>query len=214
MAGPSGRPGHGRAHRPASGLSVQETTSEFDWRAWRRAARERLIAERLAIPAERRMEIATQVTGRIDAGVELPPGSVVSFYWPFRGELDLRPWIIALIDRGVRAALPVVTVKQAPMSFRPWAPGEKMERGIWNIPVPATTDEVSPDVVIAPLVGFDRARFRLGYGGGYFDRTLAVLSCRPRVIGVGYAFSELPTIHPRPHDIAMDLIVTDSEVIS
>jgi 5,10-methenyltetrahydrofolate synthetase len=83
-----------------------------------------------------------------------------------------------------------------------------LERGIWNIPVPAKGDEVIPTVTIAPLVGFDAACFRLGYGGGYFDRTLASLESRPTVIGVGYAFAAIATIRPQRHDIPMDWIVT------
>jgi len=182
----------------------------FDWKAWRRSERERLIAERLSIPADGRQSIAAALAAKLDAALELKPGIVVSFYWPFRGELDLRPWIIGLLGRGVHAALPVVLVKQAPMVFRLWSPGAKMERGIWNIPVPTADAEITPDLVIAPLVGFDAVCFRLGYGGGYFDRTLVALPDRPFVVGIGYAASQLATIHPQGHDIPMDLIVTET----
>ena len=186
------------------------TDPAFDWKAWRRAERERLIAARLAVPVDTRLVTADKVTERLDAVLDLRPGTVVSFYWPFRGELDLRRWIAVLIERGLRAALPVVTVTQSPRSFRPWAPGTKMERGIWNIPVPSGPEEIVPDVVIAPLVGFDAACFRLGYGGGYFDRTLAAFSRKPIVAGIGPEQSRLETIYPQPHDIPMDLIVTES----
>jgi len=84
-----------------------------------------------------------------------------------------------------------------------------MARGLWKIPYPADGPEVQPGIVIAPLVGFDRQGFRLGYGGGFFDRTLARLAPRPLVIGLGYASSALDTIFPQPHDIGMDWIVTD-----
>ena len=84
-----------------------------------------------------------------------------------------------------------------------------MERGVWNILVPSRGPSVQPDVVIAPVVGFDEAKYRLGYGGGFFDRTLAALSKRPFVVGVGYAQSRIQTIYPQAHDIPMDLIVTD-----
>jgi 5-formyltetrahydrofolate cyclo-ligase len=80
---------------------------------------------------------------------------------------------------------------------------------VWNIPVPAEGEGIVPDVVIAPIVGFDRACYRLGYGGGFFDRTLAALPVRPRVFGVGYAYAEMETILPQSHDIAMDAIVTE-----
>ena len=88
-------------------------------------------------------------------------------------------------------------------------PGEPMQSGLWGIQVPARRVVVPHDVMIAPLVGFDRERYRLGNGGGYFDRTLAALGQRPFVIGVGYASAELETIHPQAHDIPMDLILTE-----
>jgi 5-formyltetrahydrofolate cyclo-ligase len=87
-----------------------------------------------------------------------------------------------------------------------------MQRGIWNIPIPREQDVVIPDVVIAPLVGFDTSGFRLGYGGGYFDRILAATVPRPYAIGLGHADSALQTIYPQPHDIPMNLIVTDESV--
>jgi 5,10-methenyltetrahydrofolate synthetase len=86
-----------------------------------------------------------------------------------------------------------------------------MARGLWKIPYPAAGEEVSPTIVIAPVVGFDQACYRLGYGGGFFDRTLATMARKPWVLGVGYAELQIPTIFPQPHDIAMDWIVTGSE---
>jgi 5,10-methenyltetrahydrofolate synthetase len=83
-----------------------------------------------------------------------------------------------------------------------------MERGVWNIPQPRDTPTVAPNTVIAPLVGYDAGCYRLGYGGGFFDRTLAAMDERPRVVGVGHPVARLRTIHPQPHDIAMDAIVT------
>jgi 5,10-methenyltetrahydrofolate synthetase len=93
--------------------------------------------------------------------------------------------------------------------FRTWTPSEPLERGIGGIPVPTGGDTVVPDILLAPVVGFDSACFRLGYGGGYFDRTLAAVRCRPRVFGVGYACLRIPTIHPQPHDVPMDVVVTE-----
>lgn len=88
-----------------------------------------------------------------------------------------------------------------------------MERGVWNIPAPADGEVLTPDVVLAPLVGFDPDGYRLGYGGGFFDRTLAALSPQPRAIGVGQAVAAIPTIHPQPQDIPMDAIVTEAGII-
>jgi 5,10-methenyltetrahydrofolate synthetase len=136
----------------------------------------------------------------------------VSAYWPFRGEPDLRDLMATISADGGRCALPVVVERHRPLVFRQWSPGQPLQRGVWNIPVPADGAEVIPDVVIAPVVGFDPRCYRLGYGGGFFDRTLAALPARPRVLGVGYSAAAIPTIYPQPHDIAMDLIVTEDGV--
>ena len=183
-----------------------------DLAAWRRSERERLIAARLKLSAEERAQRCQRVTAALDRILAERPRATVSFYWPFRGEFDLRSWIIARLAEGTRAALPVVLEKRQPMVFRPWSPGCRMERGIWNIPVPADGPAVTPDLAIAPLVGFDSECYRLGYGGGYFDRTLAEFAARPIVIGIGMARARLATIFPQPHDIRMDAIVTEEEV--
>jgi len=103
----------------------------------------------------------------------------------------------------------VVVERSAPVEFWRWQPGAAMTKGIWDIPIPKERAVVMPDAVLVPLVGFDPCGFRLGYGGGYFDRTLAAARPRPYTIGLGYEDSVLPTIFPQPHDIPMDLIVTD-----
>lgn len=88
-----------------------------------------------------------------------------------------------------------------------------MSRGIWNIPVPADRVPIHPSLLLVPLVGFDARGYRLGYGGGYYDRTLTVLNPRPLTIGVGLGLGQLSTIHPQPHDIAMDAIATDDDLL-
>ena len=112
--------------------------------------------------------------------------------------------------QGQTVELPVVVRRAAPMEFRPWRPGIRMVPGIWNIPVPAEGDPVLPDTLLVPLVGFDARGYRLGHGGGYYDRTLATMPRRPRTIGIGFESLRLATIHPQPHDIPMDLIVTEA----
>ena len=181
-----------------------------DIRQWRKAERERLIEARLAIPAETRAEMAGRIAQGLEAAIGDAKGRMISLYWPFRGEPDLRPWIVSVVERGGGIALPVVIEKGQPLVFRAYRPGDPLEKGVWNIPVPAAGPEVFPDVVIAPLVGFDSQNYRLGYGGGFFDRTLAALPAKPLAIGVGYAMQAIPTIYAQPHDIAMDRIVTES----
>jgi 5,10-methenyltetrahydrofolate synthetase len=175
--------------------------------AWRKAERQRLIEARLALSADVRASLADEIAGRLDETVDDVAGRTVSLYWPFRGEPDLRPWMASINGRGGRTALPVVVEKARPLVFRAYRQGDRLEKGVWNIPVPADGEVLIPDIVIAPLVGFDAQNYRLGYGGGFFDRTLAALPKKPLVIGVGYAAQRIATIHPQLHDIPMDRIV-------
>jgi len=176
---------------------------------WRKAERQRLIAERLGIPGDIRRDHVNQIAAKLDEVIGEVHGRVISAYWPFRGEPDLRGFIDRVSTRGGRCALPVVVERGKPLVFRPWSPGEPLAKGVWNIPVPATTEEVLPDVVIAPVVGFDRACYRLGYGGGFFDLTLAAIKTSPLKLGVGYRQQALLTIHPQPNDIPMDMVITE-----
>lgn len=179
---------------------------------WRKAERERLIAARLALPADTRAAYAQTIAAKLDRLVGQLAGETVALYWPFRGEPDLRGWAETVRARGGQIALPVVVEKGQPLIFRIWRPGEKLEKGVWNIPVPAAGEPVVPDIVVSPVVGFDAHNYRLGYGGGFYDRTLAALPRRPRVIvGVGYAMQRIATIYPHEHDIAMDAVVTEAD---
>ncbi|MCO5066455.1 MAG: 5-formyltetrahydrofolate cyclo-ligase [Rhizobiaceae bacterium] len=176
---------------------------------WRQAERKRLIDQRFAIDAEERQLRSSRIAALLDLTIGKYSGRIVGTYWPFRGEPDLRNWGIRVIERGGRIALPVVIQKGWPLEYRIWTPGDPLERGVWNILVPSRGPAVQPEIVIAPVVGFDEAHYRLGYGGGFFDRTLAIMPKKPLTIGVGYAQSRLPTIYPQPHDIPMDVVVTD-----
>lgn len=179
---------------------------------WRKSERQRQIDARLAIPASRRAEMAAQIARRVLPLLEPLKDRVVSFYWPLRGEPDLRALMREVIAAGGACALPVVVQKNAPLAFHAYAPGDRLEKGFWNIPVPARVRAVVPDVVFAPVVGFDPGCYRLGYGGGYFDRTLAALDPAPLAIGVGYSSAALPTIFPQPHDIPLGVVVTEEAV--
>ncbi|HTO80591.1 MAG TPA: 5-formyltetrahydrofolate cyclo-ligase [Methylomirabilota bacterium] len=178
-------------------------------RAWRKTARATLIAARVAVPAALRTAWTDDLTKRLHDILAAAP-QPISFYWPFKGEPDLRPLMRTLAAEGAAVALPVAMRLGEPMTFRPWTRGAPMERGIWDIPIPATKTEVVPRTLIAPVVGFDRANFRLGYGGGFFDRTLAKLGPADSAIGVGFSLFELPTIRPQPHDVPMVRIVTEA----
>lgn len=181
---------------------------------WRNAERQRLRADRDAISVAERQAVGQAIGAVLLAFLHARfgdmAGRVVSGYWPIKGEPDLRPVLGTLHDEGARVALPVVEVKAAPLVFRRWTPETRMVRGDWNIPVPPPkADAVVPEIALAPVVGWTADGFRLGYGGGYFDRTLAALSPGPFTIGIGLSAARLTTIFPQPHDIPLNVILTE-----
>lgn len=182
--------------------------------SWRKETRARLIAARQTLTAEGRAQAAELVSGRLERVLATTDSRTLGLYWPINREINLIPWARALARReGLTLCLPVVVTPKAPLEYWRWTPGAAMKPGVWNIPAPAERDVLTPDLVLAPLVGFDRAKYRLGYGGGYFDRTLAALERRPVAVGVGYESGALETIFPQTHDIAMDAIVTEARAM-
>lgn len=184
---------------------------------WRKVQRQRLRAQRDGLSVDERRVIGAALCSHVATLLSRRFGNmadrVFSGYWPIKGEADLRPLMRDLHAEGAQIALPLVEVKAAPLTFRRWTPETRMVRGDWNIPVPPPdAEQLTPDIALAPLVGWDDAGFRLGYGGGYFDRTLAALAPRPFVIGIGFQAARLPTIYPQPHDVPLDAIVTEAGV--
>lgn len=143
----------------------------------------------------------------------LPPGPdmLVGCYWPMRREPDCLPYARDVLKANGQVALPVVIAAGRPLVFRLWTEATKMEAGVWNILHPAEGHPVVPAVCIVPLLGFDEKGYRLGYGGGYYDRTLASLAPRPFTVGVGFESSKLETICPQPHDVPLDVIITETQ---
>lgn len=186
-------------------------TTRDEIMAWRRDTRRRLIEIRLAMPVAERERRAAAALAALEAATELARFAVVGLYWPFRAEIDVRPLARTLIAAGTRIGLPVVVEPKAPVQFREWAPGTPMTRGVWDIPVPEGTREVFPACLVVPLVGFDAAGYRLGYGGGYYDRTLGARRCW--AVGLGLDLGRLDSIRPLGHDIPMDGIVTESGAV-
>lgn len=181
-------------------------------KTWRKAQRERLISERAAL------DHATleRMRQRIDAHLERSfPGlgaRRVAFCWPIKSEYDARHFAKTLRDRGALTALPVVVAPQQPLAFREWHPGVELAKGALDIPFPVNSREVQPDAVLLPMNGWDAKGYRLGYGAGFFDRTLASLAKRPVVIGASYEQARLDTIHPQPWDVPVDYLVTERGV--
>ena len=182
-----------------------------DWgevRHWRVEMRKALIGQRLALDAGVRKALGERATQRLIESVELGQFETLGVYWPVRGEIDVRDLALEHLRKGGRVGLPVVVTKSAPVEFWSWRPDMPMSRGIWNIPIPAERELLEPAALIVPLVGFDPQSFRLGYGGGYYDRTIAAAKRRPYCVGLGYGDARLDSIFPQPHDLPMDLIVT------
>ncbi len=181
-----------------------------DTTLWRRQQRDRLIAARMAIGVELHRRWSDDIARRLAALLERVPGCVVGLYWPHKAEFDPRALAQGLIAQGRSVALPAIIDRRGPLEYRAWDRDAEMETGSFGIPAPKRRVAVRPDIIVTPLVGFDAANYRLGYGGGYFDRTLAALDPRPVTIGAGFELSRLATIFPEPHDIALDYIVTEA----
>ena len=181
-------------------------------KSWRKSQRERLIQARIALdPAT-----VERWRKRIDAFLERAfpglAGRRVAFCWPIRNEYDARHFARTLRERGSLTALPVVVAPRQPLLFREWHPGVALANGALDIPYPEKSSEIAPEAVLLPMNGWDDQGYRLGYGAGFFDRTLAALTKRPVVIGVSYEQARLPTIHPQGWDIPVDYLVTERGV--
>jgi 5-formyltetrahydrofolate cyclo-ligase len=183
-------------------------------RLWRKQQRHALLEQRVAMPVALRLEQGEAAKRHLRDAVDLRTHRNIGIYWPLRGEMDVRDIARAHVEAGGVAALPVVVERNAAVEFWRWEPGIKMSKGIWDIPIPAERKLVHPDMLIVPLVGFDAACYRLGYGGGYYDRTIAAANPRPLCVGLGFAAAALPSIFPQPHDIPMRLVVTENGVIA
>lgn len=179
---------------------------------WKKQQRQRLIVAREAISPEVHRQWSAAIS---DWLVQLLPesrGLALGIYWPFRGEYDPRQIAEQLRSQGALVALPEVTEKNSPLCFRKWSPDTTMKSGAYGIPVPIDTGTVKLDAVCIPMVGFDRQGYRLGYGSGYFDRTLAGYYPQPLTIGIAFEIQRLDTVYPQPHDIPMHYIVTEAGI--
>jgi len=180
---------------------------------WRKAERERLVAARLAIDPETLHSMRACIDSHLERTFPGLAAGIVGFCWPFKNEYDARFLAHRLRKRGAQTALPVVIAPRQPLIFRLWKPGDTLAKGVYDIPYPASGEPAVPDVALVPMNGFDAGGYRLGYGGGFFDRTLASLRSggarRPVAIGVSIELARMDTIHPQSYDIPMDYVVTE-----
>ncbi|HVK55335.1 MAG TPA: 5-formyltetrahydrofolate cyclo-ligase [Burkholderiales bacterium] len=179
---------------------------------WRKSQRTALIADRLALSDDAQVAMRKAIAQHLDAVRVALHGAVIGFCWPYRGEPDLTDLIESWRNDGIVATLPEPLEAQRAVRFRRWSPDVRMIHGAYGIPVPEGTEVLTPDLILAPLVGFDDRGYRLGYGGGYFDRLIADIVPAPVAIGVGLEQARLNTIFPQPHDAPMDYIVTEAGI--
>ncbi|WP_454719723.1 MULTISPECIES: 5-formyltetrahydrofolate cyclo-ligase [Cupriavidus] len=180
----------------------------------RDALRRRLLALRAALPARAAADAA--IDAALASLLERAAVQRLGFYWPIQHEFDARAavtrWLAA--TPGRQAALPVVNRPGAPLDFHLWAPATAMTAGRYGIPIPDGTPAVVPDALLIPCVGFSADKFRLGYGGGFYDRTLAALAAAgatPVAIGIGFEACRIALV-PEGHDLPMDWVVSDGGV--
>ena len=174
------------------------------------------VARRMAMPDDVRLASDQWIATHLDALVARLGAHRLAFCWPHRGEPDVRRWVAGWLSRdaGHSAALPVVVAPRHPMVFRRWTPDCEMVTDRYGIPHPPHGDPVRPELLLLPVNAFDRQGYRIGYGGGYFDRTLAALDPAPLVAGIAYHDAEVASALPQPHDVPMHWVVTDRGIIT
>lgn len=175
--------------------------------AQKSALRRELLANRQAIDAEVRRGRDSILSNRVLAWCRQQRPACLGVYVPVRGEPDLMDAYKQIETLGTRLALPVVAEADTPLSFMAWSPGDPLTKDSFGVPIPVSGEVLRPDALLIPCVGFDERGFRLGYGGGFYDRTLA-LAPRPIAIGIAYA-SMQAEFEVAPYDVPMDLMITD-----
>jgi 5,10-methenyltetrahydrofolate synthetase len=184
-----------------------------DSSVFRAALRRERLDARLSLDEQTHAVLSANIESGLDALLADLPPQILAFCAPMRREFDARRLATRLIERGWRIAMPVVVTAAAPMIFRRWTPNSEMALDRHGIPVPAAGEELGPAIVLLPLVAFDPQGFRLGYGGGYFDRTLAAMVPRPLAVGVGFELGRVADIRPEAHDIPLDATVTEVGIV-
>lgn len=179
---------------------------------WRKRQRKQLITAREAIPVGLHQHWSQAISDSLLRGFPKLQRMTIGIYWPFRGEYDPRFIARHFRQQGATLALPEVISKNEPLCFREWLPDAPMKNGAHDIPVPIEARAVRVDAVIIPMVGFDQHGYRLGYGSGYFDRTLATYHPQPLTIGIAFEIQRLENLYAQPHDIAMHYIVTEAGI--
>lgn len=180
--------------------------------AFRQSLRRKLIVARESMPAALHARKSAAVLGHLNRLLAPRTPGMLAFYWPIRAEVDCRLLLPRLLALGWRTCLPVVVDRAQALEFREWTPDSHMVPGEHGIPTVAKGLTVLPNILLLPVNAFDREGYRLGYGGGYFDRTLAAMLPRPYAVGVGFDLAQVDSIGPHEKDCVLDAVVTESGV--
>jgi 5-formyltetrahydrofolate cyclo-ligase len=178
--------------------------------------RRQALARRDALSAAERAQAAESIAARTFP-IALAPGAIVAGFMPMKSEIDPLPLMRKLAAAGARLALPVVAGPGQPLTMRAWAFGEPLVAGVWGIrEPPPIAPAVAPDLLLVPLLAFDRAGHRIGYGAGYYDMTIAASRAQRVVVAIGVAFAaqEIAAVPATPRDVPLDLVLTEHEVIN
>lgn len=177
------------------------------------ALRQEAVARRAALGAADRKAAAAAAAEHFLNGIDIAPDQTIAAYWPIRDEIDCRPILSYLMDNFQSVSLPVIVGDDLPLVFRRWAVGAALyEAGFGTLAPDEAAEPSIPDVMIIPLLGFDSAGNRLGYGKGHYDRTIAAMAKKPLLIGYAFAAQKLPEIPKEPHDVPLDYLVTENGV--
>jgi 5-formyltetrahydrofolate cyclo-ligase len=177
--------------------------------------RRQALARRAALSAAERAQAAETIAARTFP-IALAPGAIVAGFMPMKSEINPLPLMRKAAAAGARLALPVVVGHGQPLTMRAWAFGEPLVAGVWGIrEPPPIAPAVAPDLLLVPLLAFDRAGHRIGYGAGYYDMTIAALRAQRTVVAIGVAFAaqEIAAVPATPRDVPLDLVLTEHEVI-
>lgn len=180
----------------------------------RHTRRHAKIAERESLSAAEHDRLSQALEAHLETLLRRCQPRILGFCWPFRAEFDCRPLMTRLLNetKQLRTCLPRVVSANAPLTFRDWRPESAMSADRYGILYPTHGDELTPDVLLVPVNAFDAQGYRLGYGSGYFDRTLAAMVPPPLAIGIGFELARIASIEPESHDIPLDAVVTEAGI--
>lgn len=188
------------------------TLKDRDPIALRNGIRRQCLEARENLGSAEHALLSARIERYLAAELQMRQPGRLAFCWPYRGEFDARALVTRLLEQGWSACLPVVGATPGPMFFRAWTPATPMQADRHGIQTPVSGEEVVPDLLLLPFNAIDACGYRLGYGAGYFDRTLAAMQPRPFVIGVGFSLGVVASVYPQAHDIPVNCRVTETGI--